>query len=101
MGLKSKWAVFIVACLIAVFILLLYTDFFTISKFIGTIESIENNNAIVKIEEGEMSGDKASVDLSVAKNTTFQVGDKVKVGYGFVGESDPLTIETKSVKLMD
>ena len=83
------------------FAFLWYTDFFnTSSKFTGTIESIENDHALVKIEEGKIlkSGDQASVDLSVAKDTTVHVGDKVKVGYGFVGESHPLTIETKSVK---
>src|SRR5690625_3060107 len=89
--------------LTAIFALLWYTDFFNTPEFIGTIESIENDNAIVKIEEGKIlkSGDKASVDLSVAKDTTFQIGDKIKVRYGKVRERYPLYIETKSVKLID
>lgn len=100
---KSRWIVFISVCVIAPLALLWYTDFFNAPEFMGTIESIENDNAMVKIEEGEIlkSGDKASVDLSVAKNTTFQVGDKIKVRYGYVGERYPLYIETKSIKLID
>lgn len=103
MGVKAKWMVFILAFIIIVLAFLWYTSFFDSSKFVGIIETIEKDNAIVKIEEGEIlkSGDKASVDLSVAKDTTFQVGDKIKVGYGYVGESHPLYIETKSVKLID
>lgn len=71
--------------------------------FTGTIEKIENQNAIVAIEDGEIlkSGNKASVDLSVANETIFQVGEKVKVGYDNVGERNPLYIETKTVELID
>lgn len=100
---KSKWIVFISACVIPLLSWLWYTDFFNSPEFIGTIESIENDNAMVNIEEGDIlkSGDKASVDLSVAQNTTFQVGDKIKVRYGNVGERYPLYIETKSVKLIN
>ena len=100
---KSKWIVFISACVIPLLSWLWYTDFFNSPEFIGIIESIENNHAMVKIEEGDIlkSGDKASVDLSVAQNTTFQVGDKIKVRYGNVGERYPLYIETKSVKLIN
>jgi len=103
MGPTSRWVIFISVCVIALFALLFYTGFFTSSEFIGSIESIEKENAIVKIEEGEIlkSGDRASVDLSVAKNTTFQVGDTIKVRYGNVGERSPLYIETKSVILID
>jgi len=103
MRLTSRWVIFISVCVVALFALLLYTGFFTSSEFIGTIESIEKENAIVKIEEGEIlkSGDRVSVDLSVSKNTTFQIGDKIKVRYGNVGESYPLYIETKSVTLID
>lgn len=103
MGVKSKWMVFMLSFTIIVFAFLWYTGFFDGSKFVGTIESIEKDSAIVKIEEGEIlkSGNRAGVDLSVAEDTTFQVGDKIKVGYGYVGESYPLYIETKSVKLID
>ena len=102
-GLKSRWDVFILAFIVIILVFLWYIDFFNTTQFVGTIETIENDNALVKIEEGEIlkSGDKASVDLSVARDTTFQVGDKIKVGYGYVGERYPLYIETKSVKLID
>ncbi len=69
-------------------------------NFTGTIEEIDGDTAIVKIEDGEIlkSGDKAAVDLSVVRNHDFQIGDKVKVEYGYVGESSPLTIDTIYVK---
>ena len=71
--------------------------------FTGTIEEINGDTATVKIEEGDIlnSGDLGRVDLSVNEDTTFEVGDKVKVFYGTVGESYPLTIETKSVEKVE
>lgn len=70
-------------------------------SFIGTIEEINGTNAIVSVEEGEIlnSGNKVDVNLSVASDTTFQVGDKVKVGYdGVIREIFPLGINTISVE---
>jgi len=103
MRTKSKWIFFISVCVIPLLSWLWYSDFSNSPEFIGIIELIENDHAMVKIEEGDIlkSGDKASVDLSVAQNTTFQVGDKIKVRYGNVGERYPLYIETKSVKLIN
>jgi len=103
MGLTSRWVIFISVCVVALFALLFYKGFFASSELIGSIESIEKENAIVKILEGETlkSGDRVCVDLSVSKNTTFQIGDKIKVRYGNVGEKYPLYIETKSVILID
>jgi len=72
--------------------------------FTGTIELIEGQNAIVNITSGEIlkSGKKVSVDLSVAQDTTFRVGDEIKVGYeGEVRESGPLGINTTFVQLIE
>ena len=72
--------------------------------FTGTIETIENEVAIVDIKDGQIlrSGKKVTVDLSVADDTTFEIGDKIKVGYeGAVRESGPLGINTTFVELID
>ncbi len=72
--------------------------------FIGKIESIDGQTAIVKIEEGEKilkSGDKAGVDISVAGDIEFKIGDKIKVKHsGEVMEKYPLGINTISVELV-
>src|SRR5690625_3891572 len=73
------------------------------ATFIGTIEEIKGDNAIVSIEKGEIlnSGSKADVNLSVASDTTFEIGDKVKVGFdGNVRERFPLGINTTFVELL-
>ncbi|MEH7250151.1 DUF3221 domain-containing protein [Neobacillus niacini] len=42
------------------------------------------------------------VDLSVNNDETFQVGDKIKVGFdGIIKESNPAQINTLSVELVD
>ncbi|HLR59657.1 MAG TPA: hypothetical protein VK094_04205 [Pseudogracilibacillus sp.] len=72
--------------------------------FTGTIETIENEVAIVDIKEGKIlrSGKKVTVDLSVADDTTIKVGDEIKVGYeGAVRESGPLGINTTFVELIE
>lgn len=72
--------------------------------FTGNIETIEDQNAIVDIEAGEIlkSGRKVSVNLSVTDNTMFQVGDEFRVGYdGEVRESEPLQINTTFVELIE
>lgn len=86
-------------CAILLLCLLSACSFFA-PNFGGTIEDIDGDTAIVKIEEGEIlkSGDKAVVDLSVVRNHDFQIGDKVKVEYGYVRESSPLKIDTIYVK---
>lgn len=72
-------------------------------SFTGTIKEINNQQAIVFIEEGEIlhSGNQVSVDLSVSKQT-FQVGDHIRVTYdGEVRESFPLGINTVSVEVIN
>ncbi|MBU5465900.1 hypothetical protein KQI49_03535 [Virgibacillus sp. MSJ-26] len=72
--------------------------------FTGTIETIENEVATVDIKEGKIlrSGKKVTVDLSVADDTTFKIGDEIKVGYeGAVRESGPLGINTTFVELIE
>lgn len=71
--------------------------------FTGTIELIEGQNATVDISSGEIlkSGRKVRVDLSIAQETTFRVGDEIEVGYeGDVRESGPLGINTTYVRLI-
>jgi hypothetical protein len=73
------------------------------SSFIGTIKEINGNSAIVsaKVFEGNPEGD-VFVDLSVNNDETFQVGDRVKVGFdGTIKESNPAQINTLSVELVD
>lgn len=76
----------------------------TKDTFTGTIEKVEDQNALVTITDGDIlrSYNKVQVDLSVAEDTTFQVGDKIRVGYdGEVRESGPLGINTTFVELID
>ncbi|WP_226669662.1 DUF3221 domain-containing protein [Metabacillus litoralis] len=73
------------------------------SSFIGTIKEINGSSSIVsaKVFEGNPEGD-VFVDLTVNSDETFQVGDKVKVGFdGTVKESYPAQINTLSVELVD
>lgn len=73
------------------------------ATFLGTIEDINGQIALVSIEEGEIlqSGSKVDVDLSVANDTKFQIGDKVRVGYdGKIMEKFPLGIHTTFVELV-
>lgn len=71
------------------------------ATFVGTIEEIKGDSALVTVEEGDIlrSGRSVYVDLSVNSKETFKVGDKIKVGYdGMVQESLPLGINTLSVR---
>jgi len=72
------------------------------ATFIGTIEEITDNQiGLVDIVEGEIlsSGSRVSVNLSVNSTETFQLGDKIKVGYdGTIMESFPLQINTLTVE---
>lgn len=71
--------------------------------FVGTIKEIIDNKALVSatIIDGNPEGN-VFVNLSVNSDETFQVGDKVKVGYdGTIMESNPAQINTLSVKLID
>ena len=65
--------------------------------FRATIEEIHGNQAIVIDEKGGL----IKVDLSVNRFVTFEVGDKVLVGYdGAMNESSPAQIRTLSVELV-
>lgn len=80
------------------------TDTEIMGTFIGVIEKIYGQTAIVYITEGEIikSGSQATIDLSVAKDITFQAGDTVKVGYGEnIREIHPLSFDTIYVDLID
>ncbi|NCU18692.1 DUF3221 domain-containing protein [Pallidibacillus pasinlerensis] len=71
--------------------------------FIGTIKEINGDTAIVSavLVEGNPEGD-VFVDLSVNKDETFQVGDKIKVEFdGVIRESNPAQINTLSVELIE
>lgn len=74
------------------------------ASFIETIADINGQNAIVVIDEGEIlkSGNRVFVNLSVNRNTTFQVGDKIRVQYdGEIRESNPLRINVINVELIN
>ncbi|MBU7592827.1 DUF3221 domain-containing protein [Metabacillus halosaccharovorans] len=72
------------------------------ATFIGTIEEItENKIGLVDVEGGEIlsSGSRVSVKLSVNPTETFQIGDKIKVGFdGTIMESFPIQINTLTVE---
>ena len=84
------------------------SDFISIGKgaedeFTGVISEINNETAIVLVDEGETirnSGDLVDVNLSINKDVTFNVGDRVRVGYtGPIQEKYPLGIETVFILL--
>lgn len=71
------------------------------SSFIGTIKEINAGQSLVGIEEGEIlaSGDEVMVDLTVTDGETFDVGDRIQVGYeGPVQGKMPLGIHTVFVE---
>ncbi|MFS0752149.1 DUF3221 domain-containing protein [Oceanobacillus sp. 1P07AA] len=69
--------------------------------FIGTINEINGNIAIVYSKLGGLEGD-VFVDLSVNNDATFQIGDKINVEYdGTILESNPAQINTLSVELIE
>src|SRR5690625_3540261 len=75
-----------------------YTEIETASFFFtGTIKEIYDGTALVDGTRG-----KVLVTLSVNNDETFDVGDKVRVGYnGTIMESNPAQIKTLSVDLVD
>jgi len=65
--------------------------------FTGKIKEIYDGTALVDGTRG-----KVLVALSVNDDQTFQVGDKVRVGYtGVIMESNPAQIKTLSVELVE
>lgn len=78
-------------------------NFIEEETFIGTIEEINGDNALVAVEKGAIlsSGSKVDVNLSMARETTFEIGDKVRVGYDEVRKRFPLGINTIFVELVE
>jgi len=73
------------------------------ATFTGTIEEINGNMALLSIDKGEIlkSGSIVDVNLSVESDTTFQIGDKVRVAhYGDIREAFSLGINTTFVELV-
>ena len=70
-------------------------------SFIGKIESINNDSALVLVQEGEeiqSSGDKVNIDIS-KYNGELNINDKIKVIYtGEVMESYPLQVTVVSIE---
>ncbi|GLO65713.1 hypothetical protein [Oceanobacillus kimchii] len=79
--------------------------FKTQDSLIGNIQTINNDIAIVKVTKGSIlnSGNQVTVDLSVEEEITFEVSDKVEVGFtGEVREiGPPVGIDTIYVKVID
>lgn len=73
------------------------------ATFVGTIQEITGDSAIVNAvrEDGKVLG-TISIDLAVNPNETFQIGDKVRVGYnGIIMESAPAQVRTLTVKKVE
>ena len=75
------------------------------ATFIGTIVEINDYGAQVLVTESEginqISG-LIGVDFSVNPDETFQVGDKVKVGYdGNIMETAPVRINTLTLEKVE
>lgn len=71
------------------------------ASFIGQIETITNNSATVMVSEyeGTKIGGLVEIDLPMNADETFQVGDKVKVGYdGTIMEKFPISVKTLKVE---
>lgn len=74
------------------------------ATFIGVIEEINGYRAVVYVNKTEDSPISGIIYVNLAKNPdeTFQVGDKVKVGYnGAVQDTAPLAITTLTVELVE
>lgn len=75
------------------------------ATFIGEIEEMINNReAFVYVTKTEGNPVYGIIYVNLAKNPdeTFQVGDKVKVGYnGKVRGTVPLTITTLTIELVE
>lgn len=74
------------------------------ATFIGTIEELSSNGALVNIEEStgtKLSG-TVSIDIPENTNETFSIGDKIEVGYnGEVMESAPGQVITITVEKIE
>jgi len=73
------------------------------ATFVGTIQEITGDRAIIDAaeEDGKTLG-QIRINLAVNPNETFQIGDRVRVGYdGMIMESAPAEIKTLSVKKIE
>jgi len=103
--LKKKISLIIIF-LICCGLLITYTSNRKVkATFIGEIEEMINNReAFVYVTKTEGNPVYGIIYVNLAKNPdeTFQVGDKVKVGYnGTVQDTAPLAITTLSVELVE
>lgn len=102
--MKKIWILFIFIISSILFVSCSNDNNEEIYTFTGTIKEINEQSAIINIDEGEdirRSGDLVSVSLSVNENVEFKVGDRVKVGYdGEVREIYPLSINTIFIELI-
>lgn len=74
------------------------------ATFVGIIEEVHAENATVFVTEAEGTNEISglvNINLTVNPDETFQVGDKVKVGYdGTTMEISPLGIKTLTLEKM-
>ncbi|BAK16744.1 ABC-type sugar transport system, ATPase component [Solibacillus silvestris StLB046] len=75
------------------------------ATFVGIIEEVHEESATVSVIEADgiykISG-LVNINLSVNPEESFQVGDKVKVGYdGTTMETSPLGIKTLTLEKVE
>lgn len=73
------------------------------SSFVGVIEELNGQIAIVRAEEGDaMNSGEVAVNLAANKGGKLEIGDRVEVVFdGDIMESYPLQIKTLSVKRLE
>ncbi|MGF9976821.1 hypothetical protein ABE042_10340 [Viridibacillus arvi] len=74
------------------------------ATFTGVIEEINEQGAVVYVTDDEDNAISGIIAVNLAKNPdqTFQVGDKVKVGYdGTMRDTAPIGITTLTVELVE
>ncbi|MFE6169399.1 hypothetical protein ABE042_04380 [Viridibacillus arvi] len=74
------------------------------ATFTGVIEEINEQGAVVYVTDDEDNAVSGIIAVNLAKNPdqTFQVGDKVKVGYdGTMRDTAPIGITTLTVELVE
>ncbi|MFJ8234126.1 hypothetical protein ACIQ34_00110 [Ureibacillus sp. NPDC094379] len=73
------------------------------ATFVGTIQEINGDSAIIDaVEEDGKTLGQISINLAVNPNETFQIGERVRVGYdGMNMESAPAQINTLTVEKIE
>lgn len=74
------------------------------ATFNGTIEEINGNSALVKVEKttGTKIGGVVSIGIPEDANETFTVGDRVSVGFdGTTLESAPVQVQTITIEKIE